>query len=372
MDRDLRSPGSITRKYARMLYEEAGRKARAMRCETWVKAVMFRFTKKKQLKESMSAWQDKEIENEIEQEFIEYILARCEALETSPDWRKVVLSETEEDRMDAFRQFFANRLEDFRKESLEKWRNTKGTFSYYYRRAQTVLRKSLPSVGWRLYEPKSRFYGPDGLRNPEKFDTEDSVLLGSIPLPSEGCAGAGKLFYSAHAVEFARWFYDRVKSLEAAEEELVVAVRNLVWWLCDRYNLLDQDEAWLNMDENRVRNDDGVQVPAAATELENLALMVCSRLSSREKNIILLKLRGRTHTEVAEELALSGPSHVSYCLKKIGKAVMMAQMECPAMCSAMDEDAVPCPADEFWDSLEDGLKEDFTKFIVRLCSKDIS
>lgn len=368
LERDLRAHRSNLKRYARRLWERVDSRAHAGCADTSVKAVLYRFTGKKSLHAALPLWKTGVQPDAVASALCESILKRKEELARDPAWQAVLLAETEDGQTDALEAFFGACLEIFRLECLESWRNTRGTFAYYYRRAQGVLRENMKDGGWRLYDPRSRYYGPASLEAPRALDEQDPERLLRIPLPVMQDFEVRKLFYRDPLLTHAWWFYENLAAARADEEKLVVAIRNFVYWLCHKYALLDADEA----SHDALADSHAAQpeaTPCAAPDIEalidcldiaNLAKAAMARLDERERQILWLKMQRRTMEDIAASLGLSGPSHVSYYWSKLCKKLKAARLESPAMCGARDEES---PADL---NLPQEMEEAFTAFFVKL------
>lgn len=245
LERDLRAQDSNLKRRARRFWKRVGNRAFAGCADTAVKAVLYRFTGKKSLRAALPMWKTGVHPVAVASALYKSILERKEELARDPAWQAVLLAETQDERDDALEAFFDACLEIFRQECLESWRNTRGTFAYYYRRAQGVLRKNMKDGSWRLYDPRSRYYGPASLEAPRALDEQDPERLVHIPLPAMQDFEARKLFYRDPLLTHARWFYENLAAAQADEEKLVVAIRNFVYWLCRKYALLEGDDASL-------------------------------------------------------------------------------------------------------------------------------
>lgn len=382
LNRDFQAPSSNLRRHARRLWEKVGRKAVPGYTDTWVKAILYRCTGKKSLKESIQAWKTEVSASTVASFLMESILERKDDLANDPAWQSVLMAETEDEQLEAIEAFFSACLEIFRQQCVEAWRNTKGTFSYYYRRTQNMLRENLNASGWRLYEPRSRFYGPNTLVNPRALDEMDSGRLLPIPIPEIPDFEVKKLFYKDPLVTHAKWFYEKLAGSRDDDEKVAVAIRNFVFWLCQKYNLLDSGEISIESLANRQPADDGsrdddqqtweggngeetdTETLARNLDIDNLAKMAMIRLNEKERAILLLRLQGFNLAYIAVRLGLSGPSHVSYYLKKIGKTLKAIKLESPALCSADDEDS------PFASGMGRDLEYAFTEFFVAFCKKE--
>lgn len=356
----VKDQDSFFRNAAFRFWSGVGGKARKGEFETWVRAVIYKCTGQMDFKDAVAEWEKPESFQIVLSELAGAMLGREDKLENGIAWKNVITAESEEDQWNAIEKFMDSNIEWFRNKCVDEWRNTEGTFSYYYRRAQNQLRDNLGDTGWSLYDPKSRYYGPAGLSHPEAIDIQDEQILNAIPLVNEIATTAKRVFFKEPIISHAKWFYEKVDDNRRA----VVAIRNFVRWLCYRYGLLSNKVA--QVDE---AGDPAKSLPYGSKDVNfqkadmmKLARKAIALLGERERKILILRLQGYKGQEIADELGLSGPSHVSYYMGKIGKTMRDIKNESHAMSGAVDEDGE-------YDYMNSGeLEQAFTEYFVTFCA----
>lgn len=355
VDKGCRNERSVFRKVAREFWGWVARKAANGVYETEVLAPLYKCTGCLNMREALAQWMGVEGFREMLSVLVKTILEHAQRLESGVAWQRV-LAATEDELKEKSRDFAKECLELFKNICIDTWRNTPGTFAYYYRDAQNKLREHIGEIRWSLYDPHSRYYGPGGLEDPMAINIEDEQFLNSIPLPKEMLPAAEKRFSVQLLLAHARWFHEHIdQSREAA-----VAIKNLVMWLCLRYPLLVVEIRGMTAEDLGAAG--GVYEPACENdELNMLAKKAAALLDDREKKILLMLIQRIPYEKIAAELGLSGPSHVNYYKKNIQRILRDIRFESPAMCGAVDEESM------FEYNNPDGAGQVFTQTLLKLC-----
>ena len=350
----VKEEDSYLRDVTYRFWKSTGAKAAKGERNTWIRAVLYKCTGMMNIQEAIAEWNKDDSFMPVLNEVATSMLEREDSLEKGVAWKRVLSASTEEEQLDALDEFMEASLEWYRKKCIDGWRNTEGTFSYYYRRAQVQLRENLDEAGWSVYEPKSRYYGPAGLIKPQAIDIQDEKYLDSIPVTEEIMSNAKRIFYREPLTNHAKYFHGKVDDTSS----VAVAIRNLVRWLCYKYDLL---QTGIGLDNTELASNEDTAKKAQLQDLEKLARKAVSLMGEKEKKILLMRLQGMTGEEIAEKLELSGPSHVSYYMGKIRRLMRDIKSENAAMNGAVDEDSEYGPEDA------SELERAFTECFVKSC-----
>lgn len=356
IDEGVRDNSSYFRHVAYKFWKDTGAKAKTGDQNTWIRATLYKCTGKMNLGEAAAEWNKEDSFMTMLNDLATSMLERENALEKGVAWTRVLSATTDEEQLDALNEFMRTGLEFYRNQCMDNWRNTEGTFSYYYRRAQAKLRECIGEVGWSLYDPKSRYYGPGNLETPTAVDIQDERIINSISVPPEIASDAKKIFYKKHLTTHAKHFHEKIDNTGSA----AVSIRNLVRWLCNSYALLQSHG---ELDGDKLMASDDTAKKAQLKDLEKLAKKAASLMSDKEKKILLMRLQGLTGEEIAEKLNLSGPSHVSYYMNKIRRLMRDIKSEDIPLSGAVDEES------EFNQENPSKLEQIFTECFVNFCEK---
>lgn len=294
--------------------------------------------------------------NSIIPAFYESISMRKEKIENDPAWQAVMLAETEDERMDAIEAFMGLCIANFKNDCIEVWRNKDGTFANAYRKTQRALREHFKSASWSLYDPKSRFFGPEGMEDPLRIDELRGEKLKEIPLPQDA-PQVKRIFYRDSILPLSAWFYSELNSRTPQESEdhserTCVAVRNLARWLCFAYPLLASEDSVAEEEMAKIGKTMGNEY-GLNTDIDNLARKAADSLTAQQRLIIVLKMDGYGNDEIASKVGLSDPDDINDHMNRIRRVIRDASLELPEMRE------------------ESGIEKSFSDSFMRFCSKGL-
>lgn len=189
-------------------------------------------------------------------------------------------------------RFFEKICLDFENECREAWRLEPGTFSYVYRNCQINLRENLPNFNWSLYSlgKKGSAYGPSGLNEDILIMNEyNSEELIGIPLMPDAPAEKS-LFKGEELPSLAIYLYSQIYAIRFPQQtaDAKLLLRNFVYWLCNKYQLLNPTWIWPSAEDNDGEKETPPLKDREEIEAENCPSPSLSLAEEREDEIRLL------------------------------------------------------------------------------------
>lgn len=265
----------------------------------------------------------------------ESMVRHAKKLEADPHWREVARAGAPAERFEALRRFMAKCVDLWRNDCIEVWRKVPGTFAYTHRRVQKSLRENLPKNGWRLYDPKSQFYGPADLGEPlARIDEKRGEVLRAVELPDFHPIYT-RVFYAEPLFRMAKWLYEWIVRARA-QATCALATRNYAKWLCFKYPELTPVEYAM---------DDGLPEDVVAArnfeymeqEISATARKAAASLSPVQRRILAMTLDGATAAVMASEIGLTD-SEVCRQRSAARRLIRGICLEVPDLSGASDPD----------------------------------